>query len=79
MERRLVRHCVKCNRTIHFHFLLILVVVACQQSPTYQVSPGVLHRLEQQDRHSMSCNRKVKFQAIRILVILLRLESLTHQ
>ena len=46
MERRLVRHCMNCNRTIHFQTLLILVVVACLQSPTYQVSPGVLHRLE---------------------------------
>ena len=46
MERRLVRHCMNCNRTIHFQMLLILVVVACLQSPTYQVSPGVLHRLE---------------------------------
>ena len=47
MERRLVRHCVNCNRTIHFQTLLILVVVAFLQSPTYQVSPGVLPRLEQ--------------------------------
>ena len=46
MEHRLVRHCMNCNRTIHFQTLLILVVVACLQSPTYQVSPGVLHRLE---------------------------------
>ena len=46
MEHRLVRHCMNCNRNIHFQTLLILVVVACLQSPTYQVSPGVLHRLE---------------------------------
>ena len=46
MERRLVRHCMNCNRTIHFQTLLILVVVACLQSPTCQVSPGVLQRLE---------------------------------
>ena len=46
---RLIRHGVKCNRTIHFQTLLILVFLACRQSPTYQVSPDVLHCLEQQD------------------------------
>ena len=46
MERRLVRHCMNCNHTILFQTLLIVVVVVCLQSPTYQVSPGVLHRLE---------------------------------
>ena len=43
----LVRHCVNCIRTIHFQTLLILVVLAGLQSRTYQVSPDVLHRLEQ--------------------------------
>ena len=42
-----------------FPDVLILVVVACLQSLTYQVSPDVLHPLEQQDRHSMNYNRKV--------------------
>ena len=78
MERP-VRHRVKCNRTIHLQTLLLLVVVARLQSPTYQVFPDVLHRLEQRDRHSMNCNRKVQFQAIRLLMILQRLQSHTRQ
>ena len=39
---RLVRHCMNYNRTIPFQTLLILVTVACLQSPTCQVSPDVL-------------------------------------